>query len=141
MGADLFESYVGSIIGSMILGASIVVTGKFELNFVLLPLLLAGAGVLVSIIGTFMVTVKEGGNPQKGLNRGHFGSSAIMVIVMYFIINAVLPNNFVLSGIGYTSLGVFFATLVGLAAGIGIGTVTEFYTGIDTKPVLSLIHI
>ena len=138
MGADLFESYVGSIIGSMILGASILVTGKFELNFVLLPLLLAGAGVLVSIIGTFMVTVKEGGNPQKGLNRGHFGSSAIMVIVMYFIINAVLPNNFVLSGIGYTSLGVFFATLVGLAAGIGIGSITEYYTGIDGKPVKSI---
>ncbi|MFC1565864.1 sodium-translocating pyrophosphatase [Candidatus Neomarinimicrobiota bacterium] len=138
MGADLFESYVGSIIGSMILGASILVTGKFELNFVLLPLLLAGAGVLVSIIGTFMVTVKEGGNPQKGLNRGHFGSSAIMVIVMYLIINAVLPNNFVLSGIGYTSLGVFFASLVGLAAGIGIGSITEYYTGIEGKPVKSI---
>ncbi len=138
MGADLFESYVGSIIGSMILGASILVTGKFDLNFVLLPLLLAGAGILVSIIGTFLVTVKEGGSPQKGLNRGHFGSSAIMVVVMYFIINAILPNNFVLSGIGYTSLGVFFATLVGLAAGIGIGTVTEFYTGTDTIPVKSI---
>jgi K(+)-stimulated pyrophosphate-energized sodium pump len=138
MGADLFESYVGSIIGSMILGASILVTGKFDLNFVLLPLLLAGAGILVSIIGTFLVTVKEGGSPQKGLNRGHFGSSAIMVVVMYFIINAILPNNFVLSGIGYTSLGVFFATLVGLVAGIGIGTVTEFYTGTDTIPVKSI---
>ena len=138
MGADLFESYVGSIIGSMILGASILVTGRFDLNFVLLPLLLAGAGVLVSIIGTFMVTVKEGGNPQKGLNRGHFGSSAIMIVVMYFIINAILPNKFILSGTDYTSMGVFFATLVGLAAGIGIGTVTEFYTGIDTKPVRSI---
>lgn len=138
MGADLFESYVGSIIGSMILGASILVAGQFDLNFILLPLLLAGAGVIVSIIGTFLVSVKEGGNPQKGLNRGHFGSSAIMVVVMYFIINAILPSNFVLGGIGYTSLGVFFATLVGLAAGIGIGTVTEFYTGIDTKPVRSI---
>lgn len=138
MGADLFESYVGSIIGSMILGASILVTGKFDLNFILLPLLIAGAGVIVSIIGTFMVTVKEGSSPQKGLNRGHFGSAAIMVIVMYFIINAILPNNFVLSGVGYTSLGVFLATLVGLAAGIGIGVVTEFYTGIDTKPVRSI---
>ena len=138
MGADLFESYVGSIIGSMILGASILVTGSFDLNFVLLPLLLAGAGVIVSIIGTFMVTVKEGGSPQKGLNRGHFGSAAIMVVVMYLIINAILPNDFVLGGIGYTSLGVFFATLVGLAAGIGIGTVTEFYTGTDTIPVKSI---
>ncbi len=138
MGADLFESYVGSIIGSMILGASILVTGKFDLIFVLLPLLLAGAGVIVSIVGTFLVSVKEGGNPQKGLNRGHFGSSAIMVVVMYFIITAILPNNFVLNSVGYTSLGVFFATLVGLAAGIGIGAITEFYTGIDTKPVRSI---
>ena len=138
MGADLFESYVGSIVGSMILGASILVTGQFDLNFVLLPLLLAGAGVLVSIVGTFLVSVKEGGNPQKGLNRGHFGSSAIMIVVMYLIINAILPNNFVLNGVEYTSLTVFFATLVGLAAGIGIGTVTEFYTGIDTKPVRSI---
>lgn len=138
MGADLFESYVGSIIGSMILGASILVAGKFDLNFILLPLLIAGAGVIVSIIGTFMVTVKEGGSLQKGLNRGQFGSSVIMIVVMYFIINAILPNNFVLGSVGYTSLGVFFATLVGLAAGIGIGTVTEFYTGIDTKPVRSI---
>jgi K(+)-stimulated pyrophosphate-energized sodium pump len=138
MGADLFESYVGSIIGSMILGASILVTGKFDLIFVLLPLLLAGAGVIVSIVGTFLVSVKEGGNPQKGLNRGHFGSSAIMVVVMYFIITAILPNNFVLNSVGYTSLGVFFATLVGLAAGIGIGAITEFYTGINTKPVRSI---
>ena len=138
MGADLFESYVGSIIGSMILGASILVSGQFDLKFILLPLLLAGAGVIVSIIGTFLVTVKEGGNPQKGLNRGHFGSSAIMVVVMYLIITAFLPNNFILGGVGYTSLGVFFATLVGLASGIGIGTITEFYTGINTKPVRSI---
>ena len=75
MGADLFESYVGSIIGSMVLGASIVVMGGFDFNFVLLPLLIAAAGIIVSIIGTFMVSVKEGGDPQKALNRGEFGSS------------------------------------------------------------------
>ncbi len=138
MGADLFESYVGSIIGSMILGASILVTGVFDLNFVLLPLYLAGAGILVSIIGTFLVSVKEGGNPQKGLNRGHFGSAAIMIIAMFIIIKYVLPSEFVLSGVSYTSLGVFWATLVGLAAGIGIGSVTEYYTGTDTKPVKSI---
>jgi len=138
MGADLFESYVGSIIGSMILGASILVMGNLDLNFVLLPLFLAGAGILVSIVGTFMVTVKEGGNPQKGLNRGHFGSAALMVVVMFIIIKYVLPGDFVLNGISYTSLGVFFATLIGLAAGIGIGSVTEFYTGTDTRPVKSI---
>jgi len=138
MGADLFESYVGSIIGSMILGASILVMGVFDLNFVLLPLYLAGAGILVSILGTFLVSVKEGGNPQKGLNRGHFGSAAIMVVAMFVIIKFVLPAEFVLNGIAYTSMGVFWATLVGLAAGIGIGSVTEYYTGTDTKPVKSI---
>lgn len=138
MGADLFESYVGSIIGSMILGASILVMGNFDINFVLLPLILAGAGILVSIFGTFLVSVKEGGNPQKGLNRGHFGSAGIMVVVMYLIIQYVLPSEFVLNGIAYTNLGVFWATLVGLAAGIGIGSVTEFYTGTNTKPVKSI---
>jgi len=138
MGADLFESYVGSIIGSMILGASILVMGNFDLNFVLLPLFLAGAGIIVSILGTFMVTVKEGGNPQKGLNRGHFGSAALMVVAMFVIIKYVLPGEFVLNGINYTSLGVFWATLIGLAAGIGIGSVTEYYTGIDTRPVKSI---
>ena len=65
MGADLFESYVGSIIGSMVLGSSILVFGLFDVNFVLLPLYIAAAGILVSIIGTFMVSVKEEGDPQK----------------------------------------------------------------------------
>ena len=69
-GADLFESYVGSIIGSMVLGASILVSGSFDLNFVLLPMMIAASGILVSIIGTFMVIVKEGGDPQKALNKG-----------------------------------------------------------------------
>jgi K(+)-stimulated pyrophosphate-energized sodium pump len=138
MGADLFESYVGSIIGSMILGASILVMGNFDLNFVLLPLFLAGAGILVSILGTFMVSVKEGGNPQKGLNRGHFGSAGLMVVVMFVIIKYVLPGEFVLNGVNYTSLGVFWATLIGLAAGIGIGSITEYYTGTDTRPVKSI---
>jgi K(+)-stimulated pyrophosphate-energized sodium pump len=138
MGADLFESYVGSIIGSMILGASILVLGDFDINFVLLPLILAGTGILVSIFGTFLVSVKEGDNPQKGLNRGHFGSAAVMVAAMYLIIRYVLPGEYELNGITYTSLGVFWAALVGLAAGIGIGSVTEFYTGIDTKPVKSI---
>ena len=73
MGADLFESYVGSIIGSMVLGSSILVAGGLDLNFVILPLLIAASGILVSIMGTFMVSVKEGGDPQKGLNRGEFG--------------------------------------------------------------------
>lgn len=138
MGADLFESYVGSIIGSMVLGASILAAGAFDLNFVILPLIIAGSGIIVSILGTFMVSVKEGGNPQKALNIGEFGSSAIMVGVMYFLITSLLPDSFSLNGSAYTSLGVFWASTIGLAAGLGIGLITEHYTGTNTGPTTSI---
>ena len=138
MGADLFESYVGSIVGSMVLGASILVAGSFDLNFVILPLFIAASGILVSILGTFMVSVKEGGDPQKALNQGEFGSSAVMVFVIYFLIQSFLPESFVQSGTEFTSMGVFWATFIGLIAGLGIGLITEHYTGTGTSPVLSI---
>ena len=108
MGADLFESYVGSIIGSMVLGSSILVMGQYDVNFIILPLMIAASGVVVSIIGTFMVSVKEGGDPQKALNRGEFGSAAIMVAVIYFLIQTYLPETFVQNQETFTSNGVFF---------------------------------
>lgn len=138
MGADLFESYVGSIIGSMVLGASILVAGGFDINFVILPLLIAASGIIVSIVGTFMVSVKEGGDPQKALNRGEFGSSAIMVGVIYFLIQSFLPDTFIQGGTEFTATGVFWATVIGLVAGLGIGLITEHYTGTGTAPVLSI---
>jgi len=138
MGADLFESYVGSIIGSMVLGASILVAGDFEINFITLPLTIAASGIIVSILGTFMVSVKEGGNPQRALNIGEFGSSAIMVVMMYFLINNLLPVSFQLNNIEYTRMGVFFASTIGLLAGLGIGLITEHYTGTNTGPTNSI---
>ena len=139
MGADLFESYVGSIVGSMVLGASILAAGVFNINFVLLPLFIAASGIIVSIIGTFMVSVKEGGDPQKALNQGEFGSSAIMIAAIYFLIQSFLPETFVQGGITFTSMGVFYATVIGLIAGLGIGLITEHYTGTGTSPVLSIV--
>jgi K(+)-stimulated pyrophosphate-energized sodium pump len=139
MGADLFESYVGSIVGSMVLGASILVAGGFDINFVILPLLIAASGIIVSIVGTFMVSVKEGGDPQKALNRGEFGSSAIMVGVIYFLIQSFLPDTFIQGGTEFTATGVFWATVIGLVAGLGIGLITEHYTGTGTTPVLSIV--
>ncbi len=140
MGADLFESYVGSIVGSMVLGASVLVVGAFDLNFVVLPLLIAASGIVVSILGTFMVSVKEGDNPQKALNNGGFGSSAIMVGIMYFLITKILPPEFSQNGDIYSSLGVFFATVIGLAAGLGIGLITEYYTGTHKRPTMSILR-
>ena len=136
MGADLFESYVGAIIGSMVLGWALF----NSIDAVMLPLYIAGAGILVSIIGTFMVSVKEGGNPQKALNIGEFGSAGIMVVVMYFLITNILPNGVtvVSDGLNFSSMGIFYATLIGLAAGLGIGIITEHYTGTGTSPVKSV---
>jgi len=137
MGADLFESYVGAIIGTMVLGA--VFTSVFQegqqLAGVLLPLILAAVGIGISIIGTFFVNVKEGGNPQKALNIGEFGASGLMVVASYFIIKNMLPEAWTFGDFEYTSNGVFIATLIGVASGTLIGLVTEYYTGTDFKPV------
>ena len=138
MGADLFESYVGSIIGSMVLGASILSSGVFDVNFITLPMTIAASGIIVSILGTFMVSVKEGGNPQKALNIGEFGSALLMVGVMYFLISGLLPESFVLNDVVYTNMGVFWASTIGLVAGLGIGIITEHYTGTNTGPTNSI---
>lgn len=147
MGADLFESYVGSIVGTMVLGATFMGIAGFEntnsfkgLNAVLLPLVLSGVGVLTSILGTFFVTTKEGGNPQKALNNGVNLSSLIMLALTFFITRWMMPESWEFNGITYTSLGVFWAVIIGLVSGIAIGYVTEYYTGTGYKPVKSIVH-
>ncbi|MCF8465725.1 MAG: sodium-translocating pyrophosphatase [Flavobacteriales bacterium] len=145
MGADLFESYVGSIIGTMVLGAAFVAAPEFASKFdglgaVLLPMVLAAVGIIVSIFGTFFVKVKDGGSPHTALNIGEFGSAAVMVVVSYFIIGAFMPESWTIGGITYTSNGVFFATLAGLISGLGIGKITEYYTGTGTPPVVSIVR-
>ncbi|MGB5668787.1 MAG: sodium-translocating pyrophosphatase [Maribacter sp.] len=140
MGADLFESYVGSIIGTMVLGAFII-TPDFEgLGAVYLPLVLAAVGIVMSIIGTFFVRVKDGGSPHKALNLGEFGSGFLMIVASYFITIQMIPKDWVYSGVDYTANGVFFAILAGLIAGFGVGKITEYYTGTGTKPVNSIVR-
>ncbi|RRQ47915.1 sodium-translocating pyrophosphatase [Maribacter algicola] len=145
MGADLFESYVGSIIGTMVLGAAFVqipaFAGSFDgLGAVYLPLVLAAVGIIMSIIGTFFVKVKDGGNPQTALNIGEFGSAGLMLVACYFIITNMLPESWTFGGVEYGSLGVFIAVLAGLVAGLAVGKVTEYYTGTGTKPVNSIVR-
>lgn len=155
MGADLFESYVGSIVGTMVLGAAFMVPG-FSDNFqglsaVLLPLVLAGVGIVMSFLGTFFVKVKEGGDPQKALNTGEIVSSLIMIAASWFIIKWMLPNEWwfqdplyawedPVKGTLYTSTGIFYATVIGLVAGVVIGLITEYYTGMGKKPVNSIVR-
>ncbi len=145
MGADLFESYVGSIIGTMVLGAAFTQLPGFESSFdglgaVYLPLVLAAVGIIMSIIGTFFVRVKDGGNPQTALNVGEFGSAGLMLVACYFIITGMLPESWTFNGVEYGSLGVFIAVLAGLIAGLAVGKVTEYYTGTGTKPVNSIVR-
>ena len=104
MGADLFESYVGSIIGTMVLGAVYATLPEFQSQFdglgaVYLPLALAAVGIIMSIIGTFFVKVKDGGSPHTALNIGEFGSAFLMLVASWFIIQAMLPESWVEGGI------------------------------------------
>ena len=138
MGADLFESYVGSIIGAMVLGAFIITPEFGGLGAVYLPLVLAALGIVMSIIGTFFVKVKEGGNPQTALNIGEFGSAGLMVIVSYFVIQKMIPES--TDGLPFGAMGVFLATISGLVAGLGVGKITEYYTGTGTKPVSAIVR-
>ena len=138
MGADLFESYVGSIIGTMVLGALIITPDFDGIGAVYLPLALAAAGIVMSIIGTFFVRVKEGGSPHKALNLGEFGSAGLMLIASYFLIHLFIPES--VDGLPQGALGVFMATITGLIAGLAVGKVTEYYTGTGTKPVKSIVR-
>ena len=142
MGADLFESFVGSIIGAMVLGAAFIGLQEFsgmETNAILLPLFIASTGIIMSIIGTFFVRVKEGGSPHAALNLGEFGSAGLMIVATYFLIDMFLPEVWAFNGKEYSSMGVFYATIAGLIAGLGVGKITEYYTATGKAPVKSIV--
>lgn len=130
MGADLFESYVGSIIAAMAIGATALskVSGEaYGLAGITFPILLAAVGVLASIIGTLFVRTGEGANPHSALRAGTFGSSILVIIATFF-----LSRTF------FGELSTFWATLSGLIAGTLIGMITEYYTSGDNKPVQNI---
>jgi len=132
MGADLFESFIGVMIGVMVLAAA-----QNSESLVELPLTLAAAGIFVSIIGTFLVRTEEGGNPQTALNKGHFGASAMMLVVSYFVIDYLSTDGSYIwsETVSYSVMDLFIATCVGLASGILIGLFAEYYTSDESTPV------
>ncbi len=141
MGADLFESYVGAIVASMVIGATAVgigdnVSDAFGFRLVLLPLILAALGIVCSIIGTLFVRTKEGGNPQNALNTGCFFGGGLMVLLSIPVIYFVVPADFKFSenGESFTAWGIFGASVVGLVAGVLIGLLAEYYTSEQKKP-------
>ncbi|HAK44668.1 MAG TPA: sodium-translocating pyrophosphatase [Spirochaeta sp.] len=133
LGSDLCESYIGSIIGAVTLGGTI---GNAELVY--LPLIIAGLGVIVSMIATAFVRTKEGGNPQSALNFGTIGAAVVMVIASAPVILFLAPKTFIAGGQTYTNMGIFYAIIVGLLSGVLIGIITEYYTADGKKPVLDI---
>ncbi len=131
MGADLFESYVGAIIGAMILAVPFAreLEAAQPLNYVVLPLVLAGLGIIVSILSIFMVRTSEGGNPQAALNRGIFGSAILRIPVAYFAIDYLVDQGV---------LNILGAMVLGLFGGVGIALATEYYTAAGKGPVTSI---
>lgn len=143
MGADLFESYVGAIVSSMVLGVSWVPYIE-SYNAVLLPLALASAGIVASMVGTLLVRTQEGASPQAALNTGTFVAGGLMIIFSYIIIHRMLPREINLGDLGgghtYTASGVFMALFSGLVAGILVGLITEYYTAEERKPARNIAH-
>ena len=136
MGADLFESFVGVIIGAMVLAAA-----HDSMPLVRLPLTLAAAGIFASIAGTFLVRTKEGGDPQTALNQGHFGAAALLLLASWFIINEVIGAGIAWDGVSgdlLTSWELFIATFIGLLTGILIGLLAEYFTAESRGPVQSI---
>ena len=136
MGADLFESYVGSIVGSLVLGVGAAHLGgaSFTPELVVLPLVIAGLGILISLGGTFLVRTKEGGDPGKALHTGTLASAIVMLGVIWILAQWLLDGTYVLSGREFGANGVFLATVAGLVAGVLIGMITEYYTSESRGP-------
>ena len=139
MGADLFESYVGAIVGAMVLGLGFSAIGSGHAGPVVLPLVIAGAGILCSIVGTFFVRTKEGGNPQVALDTGSFGAAGVMAAATFGLAYLIWPTagTRVLGAGGQmvTWLDVGLATVIGLGVGVAVGLITSYYCSIGKGPV------
>ena len=142
MGADLFGSYVATILATMVLGREIVVSDNFNgLSPILLPMVIAATGIIFSIIGCSLVSIKDDkGDVQKALNFGNWASVIVSVVACYFIVNWMLPENMTLRGHSFTKLDVFWAIIVGSVVGALMSIVTEFYTAMGKRPVNSIIQ-
>ncbi|WP_285058567.1 sodium-translocating pyrophosphatase [Pedobacter ginsengisoli] len=142
MGADLFGSYVATILATMVLGQEIKAEDSFGgMSPILLPMVICGLGILFSIVGTWFVRIKgEDSNVQTALNLGNWGSIVITAIASYFIVIWMLPSNLHLRGVDFTSIDVFFAIIVGLVVGTLMSIITEYYTAMGKGPVNSIIQ-
>jgi K(+)-stimulated pyrophosphate-energized sodium pump len=156
MGADLFGSYVATVLAAMVLGNYVIkdMGGSIEDKFggigpILLPMAIAGFGILFSIIGTMLVKISSDdakeAQVQKALNIGNWVSIALTAVACFFLIDMMLPETMQMSFFGegiqeISSMRVFYASLIGLFVGGAISSVTEYYTGLGTKPVMAIVQ-
>lgn len=135
MGADLYESYVGAVIATMLIGATAAMANQFpgvpSYNLIALPMLIAGLGIVASVAGSVLVRTdkNEAGAIHKAFNAGTFGSLILTVIITYILVEMLAPGH----------IGIFIATIAGLVGGFLIGLVTEYYTSYDHKPTQSIV--
>jgi K(+)-stimulated pyrophosphate-energized sodium pump len=156
MGADLFGSYVATVLAAMVLGNYVIkdMGGYIGEAFggigpILLPMSIAGIGIFISIIGTMLVKISDDNakeqQVQKALNIGNWVSIGLVALACYFLVNWMLPATMKMNFYGeglkeISSMRVFYATLVGLTVGAVISSVTEYYTGLGTKPVMAIVQ-
>ncbi|MBL56298.1 MAG: sodium-translocating pyrophosphatase [Flavobacteriales bacterium] len=156
MGADLFGSYVATVLAAMVLGNYVIkdMGGKIEDAFggigtILLPVAIAGAGIIISIIGTFLVKIKSNyakeAEVQKALNIGNWTSILLVAVACFGLVQWMLPETMQMSFFGegtkeISSMRVFYASLVGLIVGAAISSFTEYYTGLGKKPILKIVQ-
>jgi K(+)-stimulated pyrophosphate-energized sodium pump len=145
MGADLFGSYVATILATMVLGREVVATGDNfgGLSPILLPMVIAGLGIVFSLAGILLVRVKEGGDVQAALNRGNYFSILLTAVGSFFLIRWMLPDSMQLQRLGsqeFGAMGVFGAVAVGLAVGALMSAITEYYTAMGKRPVNTIVQ-
>ncbi|MDB5232757.1 MAG: inorganic pyrophosphatase [Chitinophagaceae bacterium] len=153
MGADLFGSYVATVLATIVLGHEVTDSANTSLNDgysgfspILLPMLIAGVGILFSIIGTFFVRISDTagistGVVQRALNMGNWGSIILTAIASYFLCNYILPDTTMhLRGFSFDKMDVFGAIVVGLVVGTLMSIITEYYTAMGKRPVMSIVR-
>ena len=156
MGADLFGSYVATVLAAMVLGNYIIedMGGSINDTFggigpILLPIAIAGVGVIISLLGTMLVSIKDNDAKEAevmgALNKGNITSIVLVAISSYFLVNYMLPSNMKMEFFGeglidISAMRVFYATIVGLIVGGVISSVTEYYTGLGKKPILKIVE-
>ena len=144
MGADLFGSYVATILATMVLGREIVIENDPIIGHapIVLPMVIAGLGLIFSIIATYFVRVKDdNGNVQGALNLGNWASIGITLVASYFLVNAILPaGTMEIRGVEFDRMDVFYAIVTGLVVGALMSIITEYYTAMGRRPVMSIIR-